>query len=147
METDPTRIVTLKPPARKSSRKRTQRDYANLNSGLESDPSRWIRILEDKVIKNGNFKRMNGSDVGLEWLDSDDSAMSEPILIENPEGLGMKMPPKDFTVNDVAALLGEDAPVEVIGTEKSNFAFHETHLCSRCCVSVYIPRMDARQVV
>ncbi len=32
----------MKPPARKSSRKRTQRDYAGLNSGHEQDPNRYV---------------------------------------------------------------------------------------------------------
>ena len=39
-EADPKRVITLKPPARKSSRKRTQRDYAGLNAGNELDPDR-----------------------------------------------------------------------------------------------------------
>lgn len=100
--------------ARKSSRKRTKQDYANLNSGLQSDPQRWVRLLDGKSLIEGRFKRMNGGDVGLEWL-SDDSAMLEPIVIESPEGLGMKMPPSDFTVQDVADSVGEDTPIEVIG--------------------------------
>ena len=41
--------------------------------------------------------------------------MTEPILIEQPEGLGMKMP-HDLTVADVGELVGLDTPVEVIGT-------------------------------
>ncbi|KAF8078221.1 jumonji superfamily protein [Lyophyllum atratum] len=106
--------ITFKAPARKSVRKRTQRDYANLNAGLESDPRRWIRILEEKSIKDSPFNRLKGEDVGLHWLEEDDSAMTEPIVIEQPGGLGMKMPPIDFTVDDVAELVGEDTPVEVI---------------------------------
>ena len=112
---DPTRAITFKAPARKSSRKRTQRDYANLNSGQGSDPNRWVRLLEGKTIKDDPFKRLEGSAVGLEWLATDEGAMKEPIVIENPDGLGMKMPPGDFTVNDVVELIGRDAPLEVIG--------------------------------
>jgi hypothetical protein len=112
----------MKPPARKSSRKRTQRDYANLNSGVESDPSKWVRILQGKVIKDADFRRMKGQDVGLEWLASDENAMREPIVVETPDGLGMKMPPKDFTVDDVVELVGGDTPLEVIGAKK--FALH-----------------------
>ena len=41
--------------------------------------------------------------------------MKEPIVVESEEGLGMKMPPSEFTVSDVAEVLGEDTPVEVIG--------------------------------
>ncbi|KAF8061422.1 hypothetical protein FPV67DRAFT_1563764 [Lyophyllum atratum] len=115
LDSNPGLSITFKAPARKSVRKRTQRDYANLNAGLESDPRRWIRILEEKSIKDSPFKRLNGEDVGLHWLEEDDSAMTEPIVIEQPGGLGMKMPPIDFTVDDVAELVGEDTPVEVIG--------------------------------
>lgn len=115
MEAEPTRVITLRAPARKSSRKRTTLDYANLDSGMHTDPNRWMRMLEGKKIKESTFKKMNGADVGLEWLESDDSAMREPFIVETPEGLGMKMPDADFTVDDVAEAVGEDTPVEVIG--------------------------------
>lgn len=72
-------------------------------------------MMEGKDIKPHSFKRMKGSDVTLEWLETDPTAMTEPILIENPEGLGMKMPSEDFTVSEVAEIVGEDTPVEVIG--------------------------------
>jgi F-box and leucine-rich repeat protein 10/11 len=106
----------VKLPARKSSRKRTQQDYANLNSGLHSDPNRWTKILEGKDIKDDNFRRMKGTEVDMEWLQGDDGAMREPIVVEEPDGLGMKMPEKaDFGIDDVARIVGEETPVEVIG--------------------------------
>jgi F-box/leucine-rich repeat protein 10/11 len=111
--------MTLKAPARKSSRKRTQRDYANLNSGLGSDANRWIRMLEKKEIKKDPFRRFKGSELE-EWLEQDDEAFREPIVIENPEGLGMSMPPNTLSVEDVAQYIGEGTPVEVIG---ENFVF------------------------
>ncbi|KAJ6500350.1 jumonji superfamily protein [Mycena sanguinolenta] len=111
---DPSRVMTLKAPARKSDRKRNYQDYASLNLGLTSDPSRWIRMLENKTFKPDKFKRMHGSEVNMDWLDEDEDAMTEPILVEKPDGLGMKMPPSDFTVEDVAELVGEETPLEVI---------------------------------
>lgn len=114
LEVDPTRVITFKAPARKSTRKRTRRDYANLNSGQGSDPNRWMRILEDKTIKDDPFQRLKGNVVGLEWLADDENAMREPIVIESPDGLGMKMPPEYFTVDDVVQLIGDHTPVEVI---------------------------------
>lgn len=105
--------MTFKTPARKSSRKRTQRDYANLNSGLGSDPKRWLRMLETKEIKKDPFKRLQGSELDS-WLEDDEDALREPIIIEQPEGLGMKMPPRDLTVEHVAEYIGEDTPLEVI---------------------------------
>ncbi|KAG6891137.1 hypothetical protein C0992_010125 [Termitomyces sp. T32_za158] len=106
--------ITFKAPARKSFRKRAQRDYANLNSGFASDPRRWSRLLEHKTFKEDPFKRLAGSQVRLEWLEKDQTAMTEPIVIEHPDGLGMTMPSTDFTVDDVVELVGEDTPVEVI---------------------------------
>ncbi|GBE82582.1 Clavaminate synthase-like protein [Sparassis crispa] len=104
----------MKPPARKSARKRTQRDYAGLNSGTEASSDRWLRMLEGKTIQGDLFKRMKGSDVGLEWLESDENAMREPVVVESAEGLGMKMPPDTLSVDEVAELVGEDTSVEVI---------------------------------
>lgn len=106
--------MTLKAPARKSSRKRTQRDYANLNSGLGSDPNRFLRMLETKEVKKDPFRRMKGGELDA-WLHEDETALREPIIIEQPDGLGMKMPPRDLTVEHVAEYIGEDTPLEVIG--------------------------------
>ncbi|KAF8623960.1 hypothetical protein AX15_006118 [Amanita polypyramis BW_CC] len=111
---DSTRSITFKAPARKSSRRKVQRDYANLNSGHLSDPHRWLKMLEGKVIKADPFKRMIGSSVNIDWLESDEDAMKEPIIIEKPEGLGMKMPPKQFSVQDVVDCVGAEIAVEVI---------------------------------
>lgn len=71
--------------------------------------------MQNKTIAKDNYKRMQGSEVGIEWLESDDTALKEPIVIEQPDGLGMKMPSTHFTVEDVAEAVGEDTPVEVIG--------------------------------
>lgn len=116
LDADATLSITFKAPTRKSVRKRTQRDYADMNSGLDSNSNRWIRVLEKKEIKDSPFKRLDGSSVGIQWLQEDESAMTEPIIIERPDGLGMKMPSNDFTVDEVAELVGPDMPVEVIGT-------------------------------
>jgi len=76
-------------------------------------------MLEGKVIKDESVRRMKGDEVRLEWLEEDEGAMREPIVIESAEGLGMKMPSNDFTVNDVAELVGEETPIEVIGMNSS----------------------------
>ncbi|KAF9567653.1 Clavaminate synthase-like protein [Agrocybe pediades] len=116
-DTDPTRIMTLKAPARKSSRKRIMRDYASLNDGLSSDPTRFMRMInarqEDGEFRDP-FKRMKGNDLNDTWLEEDEDALREPIVIEQPDGLGMKMPPKDLTVEHVAEYIGEDVTLEVM---------------------------------
>ncbi|TFK55342.1 Clavaminate synthase-like protein [Heliocybe sulcata] len=113
-EKNPSRTITFKPPARKSARKRTQLDYANLNSGLESDPNRWMLMLQGKTIKDADFPRMKGSEVNLEWLENNEDALTQPIVIPDPEGLGLKMPSPDLSIEEIAEIIGEDHPVEVI---------------------------------
>ena len=100
--------------------------------------------MQGKIIKPDPFKRMKGEDVTLEWLETDPTAMTEPILIEQPDGLGMKMP-EDLTVSDVAEIVGEDTPVEVIGTALlSGIMFHILTVFYRCCLSIKSPWVDAR---
>ncbi|KAK7056234.1 JmjC domain-containing histone demethylation protein 1 [Paramarasmius palmivorus] len=121
-EKDPKKHITYKAPARKSERKRTTRDYANLESGVPSDPQRWMRMMEGKPIKEDCFKRMEGADVGLEWVETDENALTEPIVIESTDGLGMKMPDTPFGVEDVALLVGENTPLEVIDVASQSTA-------------------------
>ena len=110
---DVTRSISHKPPVRKSSRKRAARDFVDQRA--ESDYNKWLRMLEGKPILKESFKRMEGEDVCLTWLDQDSQAMEEPIVIETPEGLGMEMPPKGLTIAGIADTLGETTPIEVIG--------------------------------
>ena len=72
-------------------------------------------MLEGKTILKDPFKRMKGEDVCLTWLEQDPHAMEEPIVIESPEGLGMKMPLEELTVAEIAVVLGEATPIDVIG--------------------------------
>lgn len=105
-------------------------------------------MLEGKKIKDDNFQRMRGSEVDLEWLDSNPNAMREPFIVEKPEGLGMKMPDGDFSVDTVADVVGEDTPVEVIGTPV--YVFSDIRPIDsrlhRCRISIQLPRMDSRQM-
>ena len=64
---------------------------------------------------------MTGSEITQDWLDSDPTAMTEPIIIEEPDGLGMTMPPSSLTVPEIAATLGHDTPLEVIGSYSPSF--------------------------
>ena len=49
-------------------------------------------MMEGKDIKPHTFKRMKGEDLTVHWLENNPSAMTEPILIEEPDGLGMQLP-------------------------------------------------------
>jgi F-box/leucine-rich repeat protein 10/11 len=101
---------------RKSSRNRPVRDYVNLHSGANSsDPHRWSSLLESKTFSRDDFTRMRGSDLTEEWLYNDATAMTEPVIIEKPDDLGMMMPPSSLTVPEIANILGPETPLEVIG--------------------------------
>ncbi|KIM31038.1 hypothetical protein M408DRAFT_327932 [Serendipita vermifera MAFF 305830] len=142
-ELDPSRVMTFKPPPRKSGRKKIEASsntdtpmvdatqpvegaasVSATGPGSSATPApagngtlevnKWIAIAESKKYAPDNFRRMNGSDIGLEWILRDESAMKEPIVVENPEGLGMKMPAKETTVRDIANEIGPDTHVEVI---------------------------------
>ncbi|KAF8610108.1 Clavaminate synthase-like protein [Ceratobasidium sp. AG-I] len=109
--------ITLLPPTRKSTRKRARLDYANIEAGLpsdQSDPNRWLDVIRDKTIHPDTFRRMKGAELTREWLEQDPLAMTEPVVIEDAEGLGMRMPDKEFTVDKVAELVGPDTPLEVM---------------------------------
>ncbi|KAG8795110.1 JmjC domain-containing histone demethylation protein 1, partial [Serendipita sp. 399] len=82
--------------------------------------NKWIAIAESKKYSPDNFRRMNGSDIGMEWILRDETAMKEPIVIEVPDGLGMKMPPREMTVRDVANEVGPDTHVEVIDVQSQS---------------------------
>jgi F-box/leucine-rich repeat protein 10/11 len=71
--------------------------------------------LESKTFSRDEFKRMGGSDLTEEWLYNDATAMTEPVIVERPDGLGMMMPPSSLTVPEIANILGQETPLEVIG--------------------------------
>lgn len=114
---DPSLTITVKPPTRKSGRSTQKRDYANLHTGVpgEGDANRWLKLLQSKTFKKDPFRRMKGSELNLEWVQTDEDALKEPVVVETPQGLDLKMPHKALTVNEVAQIVGTDTPVEVIG--------------------------------
>lgn len=120
-------VITFKPPARKSARKRTQLNYATLDGegASSSNPDKWTKMIENKPLAPDRFKRMKGEEVSVKWMNEDETAFREPIVIEDARGLGMRMPcwPSEdgvggatvpFDVRDVAQVVGEETPVEVI---------------------------------
>jgi len=110
--------------------------------------TRWEQMLQEKPMKGDPFKRMQGSDVDLTWVEEDEMAMREPIIIEKPDGLGMKMPSNDLSVGDVAELIGRDTSVEVIGMWSSLITpkMFPMSILHRCRDTVYVTRVDAAKV-
>jgi len=142
---DVTRSISHKPPIRKSSRKRATRDFVDQDTGTESNTNKWLKMLEGKPIVKESFKRMKGEDVCLAWLEQDPHAMEEPIVIETPEGLEMKMPPEGLSVADISEILGEATPIEVIGliiTSYQTAAMSDCVSYCRCIYPIEFPRLD-----
>lgn len=49
---------------------------------------------------------MKVEEITDEWIWSEESFL-EPFLIEQPEGLGMTMPPSDMGIQEIAKVVGE----------------------------------------
>ncbi|GAA5955986.1 hypothetical protein JCM21900_002639 [Sporobolomyces salmonicolor] len=112
--------ISYKPPSRrKSSRStRTQHlDYANLNEHLPASADRWTKVIasreESGQIRPDGFRRMKPEEVTDEWVYGE-NGMLEPFVVEEPEGLGMRMPRRDIPVKEIAELVGPKTPLEVI---------------------------------
>ncbi|GAA5889444.1 hypothetical protein JCM5296_006363 [Sporobolomyces johnsonii] len=112
--------ISYKPPSRrKSSRStRTQHlDYANLNEHLPASADRWSKVIaareESGQIRPDGFRRMKPDEVTDEWVYGE-NGMLEPFVVEEPEGLGMRMPRRDIPVKEIAELVGPKTPLEVI---------------------------------
>jgi hypothetical protein len=111
---NPKRTITVRGPTRKSTRTKKAPDYGILSD--EGNAGRWQLLMQGKTIAKDSFRRMPGGELTLEWLEADPDSLKNPIIVETPDGLGMKMPPTDFSVDDVAEAVGENTPVEVIGS-------------------------------
>ncbi|XP_063740270.1 lysine (K)-specific demethylase 2Aa isoform X5 [Eleginops maclovinus] len=83
--------------------------------------------LEDKVhsqrFGSDRVLRMEGKDLTYEFVQR--GGLRDPILFEKPDGLGIKMPDPDFSVNDVKMFVGSRRMIDVMdvstqkGTEMS----------------------------
>lgn len=102
-------------------------------------------MLEGKPILEESFKRMKGEDVCLAWLEQDPHAMEEPIVVETPEGLGMKMPHEELSIADISEILGEATSIEVIGLILTSYHTVTRSNSASYCRRIYpvkFPRLD-----
>ncbi|ROI47866.1 Lysine-specific demethylase 2A [Anabarilius grahami] len=112
--------VTLK---RSGTRRRYQDD------GISDDEIDGKRTfdLEEKLhssrFSSDRVKRMEGKDLTFEYVQR--CGLRDPIIFERPDGLGIKMPDQDFSVNDVKLFVGSRRMIDVMdvstqkGTEMS----------------------------
>nr|XP_055060868.1 lysine (K)-specific demethylase 2Aa isoform X2 [Misgurnus anguillicaudatus] len=111
----------------RSKRAGTRRRYQDdAISDDEIDGKRTFD-LEEKLhssrFSSDRVKRMEGKDFTYEYIQR--GGLRDPIIFERPDGLGIKMPDPDFSVNDVKTFVGSRRLIDVMdvatqkGTEMS----------------------------
>ncbi|XP_063740266.1 lysine (K)-specific demethylase 2Aa isoform X2 [Eleginops maclovinus] len=116
-----------KPRFSKRLRAGTRRRYHDDGISDEEIDGRRMFDLEDKVhsqrFGSDRVLRMEGKDLTYEFVQR--GGLRDPILFEKPDGLGIKMPDPDFSVNDVKMFVGSRRMIDVMdvstqkGTEMS----------------------------
>uniref|UniRef100_A0A096M9D5 [histone H3]-dimethyl-L-lysine(36) demethylase n=1 Tax=Poecilia formosa TaxID=48698 RepID=A0A096M9D5_POEFO len=116
-----------KPRFSKRLRAGTRRRYHDDGISDEEIDGRRMFDLEEKVrsekFSSDRIVRMEGKDFTYEFVQK--GGLRDPILFEKPEGLGIKMPEPDFSVNDVKTFVGSRRMIDVMdvstqkGTEMS----------------------------
>ncbi|KAJ3119245.1 JmjC domain-containing histone demethylation protein 1 [Nowakowskiella sp. JEL0407] len=107
---------SILPKKRKSTRERSQVNYAELHHGAYSAPVydeyRYRKLLETKTFVQHHFPVIRATDLTYEYAQNYGFLM--PIIVPNSEGLGMKMPDSSLTVRQVSQLCGCDRKVDVL---------------------------------
>ncbi|XP_068448030.1 lysine (K)-specific demethylase 2Aa isoform X4 [Clinocottus analis] len=116
-----------KPRCSKRLRVGTRRRYHDDGISDEEIDGRRMFDLEEKVhsqrFSSDRILRMAGRDLSYEFIQR--GGLRDPIMFEKPDGLGLKMPDPDFTVNDVKMFVGSRRMIDVMdvstqkGTEMS----------------------------
>uniref|UniRef100_A0AAQ6AF91 [histone H3]-dimethyl-L-lysine(36) demethylase n=1 Tax=Amphiprion ocellaris TaxID=80972 RepID=A0AAQ6AF91_AMPOC len=115
------------PFCQSSQRAGTRRRYHDDGISDEEIDGRRMFDLEEKVnsqrFSSDRVVRMEGRELTYEFVQR--GGLRDPILFEKPDGLGIKMPDPDFTVNDVKMFVGSRRMIDVMdvstqkGTEMS----------------------------
>ncbi|KAL4640613.1 lysine-specific demethylase 2A-like isoform X1 [Arapaima gigas] len=111
-----------RPRYSKRLRSGTRRRYQD--DGISDDEIEGKRTfdLEEKLqsdrFSSDRVKRMEGKDFTYEYIQRE--GLRDPIIFEKPDGLGIKMPDSDFTVNDVKLYVGNRRVIDVmdVNTQK-----------------------------
>ncbi|RKO97459.1 hypothetical protein CXG81DRAFT_13302, partial [Caulochytrium protostelioides] len=101
-------------PVRKSTRPRTDIDYKNVENGDSAFKYRWTRVLAQREGQWGadDFLRVRGDACTVAWLAQ--TGFARPVVVPEPAGLDMAMPPADLTPHDVARAVGPAVHVQVL---------------------------------
>lgn len=76
-------------------------------------------MAESRPLTKTHFRKVKAEQLTLHWLETDPRAFMEPIFIDHPEGLDMKVLPADIKISEIADLVGRDKPIDVIGESYS----------------------------
>jgi F-box/leucine-rich repeat protein 10/11 len=77
----------------------------------EIDEFKWSKILQNRKFPKFDITSTKGSDITFDFVAQ--NKFKHPILIDTPQGLGMKLP-ENLTVDLVAELCGKERMVDVI---------------------------------
>uniref|UniRef100_A0AAZ3PWG3 Lysine (K)-specific demethylase 2Aa n=1 Tax=Oncorhynchus tshawytscha TaxID=74940 RepID=A0AAZ3PWG3_ONCTS len=106
----------------------TRRRYHD--DGISDDEIEGKRTfdLEEKLrserFTSDRVKRMEGKDLTFEYIQR--GGLRDPIIFEKPDGLGIKMPDPDFSVNDVKIFVGKIPPSSSVSIQTRLFPFFPT---------------------
>eukprot|EP00800_Vazella_pourtalesii_P008917 TRINITY_DN2281_c0_g1_i1.p1 TRINITY_DN2281_c0_g1~~TRINITY_DN2281_c0_g1_i1.p1 ORF type:complete len:524 (+),score=100.94 TRINITY_DN2281_c0_g1_i1:373-1944(+) len=96
-------------------------DYREINEGTSSHDSEKLGFIHH--LKNKKFLSqddvliyLTGNELTENYLST--NGFSKPILVRSLEGLGMRVPPSDLTIQDIERYVGSLRELEVIDTLK-----------------------------
>lgn len=62
-------------------------------------------MLATRKVTEDAFREMRADELTDEWLMGDEGLV-EPFWVRRPEGLGMKMPRSDISIEEIARIVG-----------------------------------------
>lgn len=91
-------------PQRRSQRNTERVNYKHIDEGVVSTAQRFQKILAEREFAQESFKRVRGGEFTLDYIRG--NGWSEPVMVDRPDGLGMRMPSSSFSVSDVVSIVG-----------------------------------------
>ena len=76
---------------------------------------------------DGVLLRLKGSEVTVNYFER--NGFKIPIIVEQKEGLGLRVPPPDFRISDVERYVGECKDIVITRSSKSRNLIH-VHACT-----------------
>ncbi|XP_041130271.1 histone lysine demethylase PHF8 isoform X2 [Polyodon spathula] len=85
---------------------------------VQTGSLQFIKELRSRVFPSADevVLKPSGTQLTVEYLE--ENTFSVPILVTKKEGLGMRLPPSSFSVNDVEDHIGADKEIDVIDVSR-----------------------------